>query len=81
MMEQLIFAIFNSIADEAMERGMSVTLRNEIDRGESKTILSSNKRDENTLTLSIYPLSKEEEPTEDGEGRSEDEGYEEEEEK
>ncbi len=78
MKEDLIFAIFSSIASEAMDRGMSVTLRHENDQGESKTIISSSKRDENALTLSIYPVSGPEESTEGIEDPSEDEEDEEE---
>lgn len=73
-MKELIFDIFNSIAREAMDKGQSVTLRYDVDQGESKTIISSSKRDENTLTLSIYPVSKEiEEAEAEGDPHEDDE--------
>lgn len=78
-MKEFILQLFTDIASIAMDKNQSVTLRYDVDQGESKTIISSSKRDENTLTLSIYPVSEPEEPDEANEDPSEDDDEEEEE--
>lgn len=65
-MKEFIQQIFTSIAGEAMDRGQPVTLKYENDQGESKTIISSSKRDEDVLTLSIWPTSENEGDHEEG---------------
>ena len=72
-MKELIFSIFDSIASEAIGKGQCVTLRYDVDQGETKTIISSSKRDENILTLSVYPVSKEAEDDEAEEPKEDDE--------
>ena len=78
-MKEFILQLFTDIASIAMDKEQSVTLRYDVDQGESKTIISSSKRDENTLTLSIYPVSKETEEAEDEEDPEEETDEEEEE--
>lgn len=78
-MKEFILQLFTDIASIAMDKKQSVTLRYDVDQGESKTIISSSKRDENTLTLSVYPVSKETEEAEDEEDPEEETDEEEEE--
>lgn len=53
-MEELIFAIFTAIAQEAMDRGYDVTLSRDNDTGKSKTIISESNRDRNILELNCF---------------------------
>lgn len=76
-MKEFILQLFTDIASIAMDKNQSVTLRYDVDQGESKTIISSSKRDENTLSLSIYPVSKEIEEAEAEEDPHEDDEEEE----
>jgi len=77
-MREDILELFRDIASDAMDRDMTATLRYEIDQGENKTLISSSKRDEHELTLSLYPAYKKEEPDEDSEDPSDEEDDEEE---
>lgn len=77
MSGELIYELFRAIASEAMDKGQSVTLRYDADQGESETIISSSKRDESILSLSVYPVSKETEEDETEEDPQEDDEEEE----
>ena len=63
-MKEFIKEIFSDIAEKAMDRGHSVSLRYECDKGESKTFISSSNRDEDVLSLSTYPVKDEEDKDE-----------------
>ena len=60
-MKELIFSIFSSIAQDAMDKNQSITLRYENSQRNSKTFISESKADEDVLTMSVYPVSKDEE--------------------
>lgn len=77
-MKEFILQLFTDIASIAMDKSQSVTLRYENNQGESKTIISSSKRDEDVLTLSVYPFSKEDEETEEEDPQEDDDEEEEE---
>ena len=73
-MKELIFSIFDAIAQKAMEKDQSITLRYENSQRNSKTIVSESKVDEDALTMSIYPVKKTEEaevPTDEEEEEDE----------
>jgi len=57
-MKELIFSIFNAVAEEAMNKNQSITLRYENSQHNSKTIFSESKTDEDALTMNIYPIPK-----------------------
>ena len=57
-MKELIFSIFNAVAEEAMNKNQSITLRYENSQHNSKTIVSESKTDEDALTMNIYPIPK-----------------------
>ena len=77
-MKDLIFEIFNSIATTAMEKEQSVTLRYENSQRDSSTIISKSKVDEDALTLSVYPITRDEADEEAPEADPDDEEDEEE---
>ena len=53
-MEELIFGIFATIAEEAMNRGYDVRLCHDNDTGKSKTFISESNHDRNCLELSCF---------------------------
>ena len=53
-MEQLIFEIFSTLAEEAMDRGYNVRLRYDNGNRESKTIVSNSKSDSNSLEMNMW---------------------------
>ena len=56
MKENLIFAIFSSLAEAAMEKGMHVDLRYENTQSDSQTIVSKSKRDYDGLSMNIWQV-------------------------
>ena len=59
-LKELIFSIFDAVSTEAMKQGYSVTIRYENGQRKSKTFISDSSVDENSLTLSAYPIKDEE---------------------
>ena len=53
-MEQLIFEIFATLAEEAMDRGYDVRLRYDNSKREAKTIVSNSKSDGNSLEMNMW---------------------------
>ena len=53
-MEQLIFEIFSTLAEEAMNRGYDVKLRYDNSNREAKTIVSNSKSDGNSLEMNMW---------------------------
>ena len=62
-LKELIFSIFDAVSTEAMKQGYSVTIRYENGQRKSKTFISDSSVDENSLTLSAYPVKDEENKT------------------
>lgn len=60
---ELIFSIFDSVSSQAMKAGYSVTIRHENSQRKSETFISGSNVDENSLTLSAYPIKDEEDET------------------
>ena len=54
-MNELIFAIFNALAEVAMEKGMQIDLKYENTQYDSQTIISKTKKDSDALTMNIWP--------------------------
>ena len=52
-MKELVFAIFNVIAEQAMEKGMHIDLSYENTKVDSQTIVSKTKKDGDTLMMNI----------------------------
>lgn len=55
-MKDLIFDIFNALAETAMEKNHDIELRYENSHHEGKTIISSSNSDTDALTMSIQPI-------------------------
>ena len=53
-MEQLIFEIFKTIAEEAMDRGYEIKIENDNSDVDGKTIISTNKRKSSSLTMNVW---------------------------
>lgn len=53
----------DSVSAQAMKAGYSVTIRHENSQRKSKTFISDSNVDENSLTLSAYPIKDEEDKT------------------
>lgn len=58
--KDLIFGIFDSVADNAMKRGCSVSIRYENSKYNGKTIISESNKEEDVLTLSVFQTNEEE---------------------
>lgn len=59
-MEDLIFEIFTTIAEEAMGRGYDINLCRKTDTGKSKTIISESNHDINCLEMNCVRPDKSE---------------------
>lgn len=59
-MEQLIFEIFSTFAEEAMDRGYEIRLRYDNSNREGKTIVSNSKSDSNSLEMNMWILTQSE---------------------
>lgn len=64
-MKELVFAIFNVIAEQAMEKGMRIDLSYENTKVDSQTIFSKTKRDGDTLMMNIWNTEVDEDKEED----------------
>lgn len=53
-MEELIFEIFTTIAEEAMNRGYDIRICRDTDAGKSKTIISESNHDRNCLEMNCF---------------------------
>ena len=53
-MEELIFEIFTTIAEEALDRGYEIRLSREVDTGKSKTFISEGSHDRNCLQMNCF---------------------------
>ena len=53
-MEELIFEIFTTIAEEAMNRGYDVRISRETNTGKSKTFISESNNDRNCLEMNCF---------------------------
>lgn len=53
-MEQLILAIFTTIAKEALDRGYEIKIENDNSDVDGKTFISTNKRQTSTLTMNLW---------------------------
>lgn len=76
-MKELVFAIFNVIAEQAMEKGMHIDLSYENTQSDSQTIISKSKRDFDGLSMNIWQaeISKEDEEDPEEEDDEEDAAY------
>lgn len=71
-MEQLIFEIFTTLAEEALNRGFDIKLKYDSGNREAKTIVSNSKSDTNSLEMNMWKSD----PSEDYQNGYED-GYDE----
>ena len=53
-MEQLIYEIFSTFAEEAMNRGYEIRLRYDNSNHEGKTIASNSRSDSNSLEMNMW---------------------------
>ena len=77
MKEELIFAIFTTLAEEAMGKGMHIDLSYENTQSDSQTIVSKSKRDFDDLLMNIWQaeISKDDEEDPEEEDDEEDTAY------
>ena len=72
-MKELVFAIFNVIAEQAMEKGMHIDLSYENTKVDSQTIVSKTKKDGDTLMMNIWNTEVDEDKEEDSEEEDDEE--------
>ena len=65
-MNELIFSIFDAVAENAMDKNQSITLRYENSKHDGKTFISESHNITDALTMSIYPVPRDEGDEEEG---------------
>ena len=72
-MNELIFRIFSTVAQNAMDRDQSITLSLENSKHDGKTIISESHSNKDILTMSIYPVPKDGDDKENDDEENDDE--------